>query len=126
MAGGGATRDPEEARRIMRATQQLAHPPEELRLTLRPGSASFGQGEFPAMVLTLGEDEVVITRGEVHFFAQAEWTSEGLVIKQKVEGGGGVEDKITVDHEGHLVIEREIDTGRFKLDGVLRYRKGES
>ena len=46
-----------------------------------------------------------------------------MVIERKVDGGGRVRDKLRVDEEGRLVMEREIDALRGgKVKGTLFYR----
>lgn len=126
MPGGAAgIRDPEEMRRIMEATLALSRTPGELTLTLRPGSVSLLEEQGQPLRLELGADETASWLGSAEFFAKAEWTAEGLIIQRKVDGGGGVRDIMRVDDEGRLVVEREIDTGRLKVKGVLRYRKSE-
>ncbi len=125
MPTGGVTRDPAEMHRIIRTTRFLARTAGELTLTLRPESVRLVQGQDPPLLMNLGGDETAVLQGEVEFFAGAEWTSDGLLIERKVDGGGGVTDKIHVDEEGHLIVDREIDTGRLKVEGVLRYRKKE-
>lgn len=130
--GAGPPRDPEEMRRILRTTQLISRTRTEFSLTLRPETASVHSTNHPALVLPLnGEEqgirEAQLQTGEaVEFFATAEWTEEGLQVEQRVAGGGRVQDKIRLDEEGRLVIEREIDTGRQgKVKGTLVYVRKE-
>ena len=126
MPGAAGNLDPEEMRRIMMATMAIARTQGEFTLTLRPESVTLLQGEAEAVILTLGGEENAIYQGGVEEFAAAEWTDEGLIIKRKVDGGGKVKDKIRVDEEGRLVVERSIDALRGgKVKGTLRYRKAE-
>lgn len=126
MPGTAGGMDPEEMRRVMLATMAIARTPGNLALTLRPESVTLIQGDTEAVVLTLGGEETAVTLGEVEYFAAAEWTDEGLIIERKVDGGGKVKDKIRVDEEGRLVVERSIDALRGgKVRGTLRYRKAE-
>jgi len=124
MPGAGGGMDPEEMQRVMRANQAISRTPGSLTLALHPESATLTQGDAGALVLTFGGQETTVNLGEVEYFAGAEWTSEGLIIERKVDMGGGVKDKMKVDDEGRLVVEREIDTGRAgKVSGTLIYRK---
>lgn len=125
MPGGARTTDPEEMQRIMRATLFLARTPGNLTLTLRSESVTLVQGTNAPVKMVLDGDETEVTQGEFEYLAGAKWTDEGLVIERRVRGGGGVTDKISVDDESHLVIEREVDTGRRKVEGILRYRESE-
>jgi len=118
--------DPEEMRRVMESTRLLARTQAEFGLTLRPEAASFRSADGTGIVIPLGEDESSIREGEIEYFAAAEWTEEGLVVERKVDGGGRVKDKIHVDEEGRLVVEREIDALRGgKVEGTLVYRRKE-
>lgn len=91
-----------------------------------PDAALLHPADRAAGVLPLGGEETSIVEGEVEYFAAAEWTEEGLVIERKVDGGGRVKDKIRVDEEGRLVVEREIDALRGgKVKGTLFYRRKE-
>lgn len=118
--------DPEEMRRVMESTRFLARTQTEFGLTLRPDAASFRPADGPAVVIPLGGDESSVQEGEIEYFAAAEWTEEGLVVERKVDGGGRVKDKIHVDDEGRLVVERVIDALRGgKVEGTLVYRRGE-
>lgn len=124
MPGAGGGMSPEEMQRVMRANQAIARTPGNFTLALRPESATLTQGDAGALVLTFGGQETTVNLGEVEYFAGAEWTSEGLIIERKVDMGGGVKDKMKVDDEGRLLVEREIDTGRAgKVSGTLIYRK---
>ena len=108
------------------ATMAIARTHGEFTLTLRPESITLIQGDAEAVVLTLGGEESAITQGGVEYFAAVEWTDEGLLIERKVDGGGKVKDKMRVDEEGRLVVERSIDALRGgKVKGTLRYRKTE-
>jgi len=118
--------DPEEMRRVMESTRLLARTHEEFELRLRPDAASFGAPDGTAVVIPLGEEEEAIREGEIEYFAAAEWTEEGLVVERKVDHGGRVKDKIHVDDEGRLVVERVIDALRGgKVEGTLVYRRKE-
>jgi hypothetical protein len=123
--GAGGMRDPEEMRRVMEATRALSRTPTSFSLTLRPASVTLLEEGGEPLRLELGADETGAWLGKVEFFAKAEWTADGLVIQRMVDGGGGVKDEMWVDDEGRLVVEREIDTGRLKVEGVLRFRKSE-
>ncbi len=124
--GGGGALDPEEMRRRMQATQAISRTPVELTLTLRPETATFAALNSAGLALPLDGEEQTITQGEVEYFAGATWTEEGLVIQRKVDGGGGVKDKIHVDEDGRLVVEREIDALRGgKVKGTLLYKRKE-
>jgi len=124
MPGAQGGMNPEDMQRVMRANQVISRTPATFTLALRPESVTLTQGEASTLVLALGGDESTINQGEVEYFAGAKWTSEGLILERKVDLGGGVTDKINLDDEGHLVIEREIDTGRAgKVSGTLRYRR---
>jgi hypothetical protein len=130
--GGGVARDPEEMRRIMRGTQLISRTQTEFSLTLRPETARFEPTNASPLVLPLSGEEQGIEEAQpqtgevVEYFAAAKWTEDGLEVEQKVDGGGRVEDKIRVDEEGRLVVEREIDTGRQgKVKGTLVYRRKE-
>jgi hypothetical protein len=77
-------------------------------------------------VLPLSGEEETVVDGEVEYFATVKWTEEGLVIERKVDGGGRVKDKLHVDEEGRLVMEREIDALRGgTVTGTLLYRRKE-
>jgi hypothetical protein len=130
--GGAGARDPEEMRRILRATQLISRTPTEFSLALRPEDASYQPTDHSPLVLPLSGEERNIQElqpqtGEVlEYFAAARWTDEGLEVEQKVNGGGRVKDRIRQDDEGRLVVEREIDTGRQgKVEGTLVYRRKE-
>jgi len=125
LSGGGGF-DPEEMRRVMAATQAVSRTQTELGLTLRPDVASLRPAEGAALVLPLSGEEETVVDGEVEYFATVKWTEEGLVIERKVDGGGRVKDKLHVDEEGRLVMEREIDALRGgKVTGTLLYRRKE-
>jgi len=118
--------DPEEMRRVMEATRLLARTQTEFGLTLRPDAASFRPAGGTAVLIPLGADESAIREGEIEYFAAARWTEEGLVVERKVDGGGKVRDKIHLDEEGRLVVEREIDALRGgTVQGTLLYRRRE-
>jgi hypothetical protein len=121
--GPGLEAQAEEMEARRRGTQLLARTPGEFTLTLRPASVTFVQGQDAPIRMDLGADEIVVIQREVEFFAGAEWTSEGLRIERLVEGSAGVTDKISVDDEGHLIVKRKLDTGRVKVEGVLRYQR---
>lgn len=124
MPGGAGARDPEGMRRAMQATQILGRTPENFTLNLSPESATLIQGNAASVTLALGGEESAVPLGDMEYFVAADWTSEGLIIERKVDGGGGVKDKMSVDEDGRLVVERQIDTGRNgKVEGTLRYRK---
>jgi hypothetical protein len=123
--GQGMQGQAEELERVRRGVQLLSRTQGEFTLTLRPESVTLVQGEDPPIVMALGKAEVQVLQREVEFFAGAKWTSDGLVIERVVDGGAGVKDKIHVDEEGHLIVEREIDTGRRRIEGVLKYRRAD-
>ena len=126
MQGGVGGLSPEEMQRIMRATQLIARTPTEMTLTLRPESATLTQGDGAPVQMTLGAEEITVTQDGSEYFAKAEWTDEGLIIRRKVDMGGGVQDKMKVDDQGHLVVAREIDAMRGgKVKGTLVYKRGE-
>jgi hypothetical protein len=123
---GGGGFDPEEMRRVMQATQAISRTQVEFGLTLRPDAALLRPVDRAAVVLPLGGEEASIVEGEVAYFAAADWTEEGLIIERKVDGGGRVKDKIHLDEEGRLVVEREIDALRGgKVKGTLVYKRKE-
>ncbi|MGD8363000.1 MAG: hypothetical protein PVJ04_16355 [Gemmatimonadota bacterium] len=124
-SGAGAV-DPEQMRRVMAATQAISRTETELGLTLRADVASLRPVDRAALVLPLSGEEESVVDGDVEYFATAKWTEEGLVIEQKVDGGGRVKDKLHVDEKGRLVMEREIDALRGgKVKGTLLYRRKE-
>jgi hypothetical protein len=126
MQGGVGGLNPEEMQRIMRATALIARTPTEMTLSLRPESVTLTQGDWAPLRMALGADEISVTQDGSEYFGKAEWTDEGLIIQRKVDMGGGVRDKMKVDDQGHLVVEREIDAMRGgKVKGTLVYRRGE-
>jgi hypothetical protein len=124
MPGAAGARDPEGMRQAMQATQILGRTPGNFTLNLSPESATLIQGNAASVTLTFGGEETAVPLGDTEYFVAAEWTSEGLIIERKVDGGGGVKDKMRVNEDGLLVVERQIDTGRNgKVKGTLRYQK---
>lgn len=126
MPGTAGGMDAEEMRRVMQATTVIARTPTEMSLELRPESITLIRGDLPPVRLGLGEEEIAVNQDGAEFFAKAEWTSEGLIIQRKVDRGGAVKDKMTLDEDGRLIVEREIDALRGgKVEGTLVYRKKE-
>ena len=102
----------------------IARTPTELRVELRPGSATLTSESSSPVRLGLGGDEIFVNQDGAEFFAKAEWTSEGLIIQRKVDRGGAVTDRMRVDGNGRLTVEREIDAMRGgKVKGTLVYRR---
>ena len=129
---GSGMMEPEQLRRIMRATQLIARTDTEFSLTLRPEEATLAGAESSRLALPLSGEERTIreekanTGESVEYFAAAEWTEDGLVIERKVDGGGKVKDRVHVDEKGRLVLEREIDALRGgKVEGTLVYQRKE-
>lgn len=124
--GTGGGLDPEEMRRAMQATMVIARTPTELAVDLSPREALLTRAGGSPARLPLGGDEVSVNQEGVEYFEKAEWTSEGLIIERKVDRGGSVKDKMKVDDQGRLIVEREIDALRGgKVQGTLVYRKNE-
>ncbi len=121
MAGGDM--DPEEMRRSMEAIRNMASVPGEVSLTLRPETVTFTQNDAAALVLTLGAGKEEIRQGGVMFEASAKWTKSGLKIDREMEIGGGVEDKVSVNEEGNLVFNREINLMGRTVKGILVYQR---
>jgi hypothetical protein len=124
--GGG---DPEEMRQAMQTMQALSQVPGEMNLLMSPDTVTITEQEPQSFALSLGlnREEQELQQGQGTFFARAKWTEEGLEIDKKVDGGGGVTDKISLDANGRLIMKREIENAiRGKVDGTLVYRRKEA
>ncbi len=116
--------DPEAMRRAMTTIQALAQTPDEISLTLGPGSVSLVQSDSVPLTLVLGAEETEVRQRALVFFAAAAWTKKGLEIERRTDTGTGVKDRISVDENGHLVVKREIELPqRGAVKGTLVYRK---
>ncbi len=123
--GGG---DPEEMRQAMQSMQVLSQAPEEMQLLLHADSVTIAEEEPRTIMVSLGlgAEEEEIHQAQATFFARAQWTDKGLEINRKVDGGGGVKDKMSLDSNGRLIVKREIQNPIFgKVEGTLIYRKQE-
>lgn len=123
--GGG---DTEQMRQAMQTMQIISQVPGEMSLVLTPDAVTLTEEEPQTSTLSLGldTDEQKVEQGLATFFARARWSDKGLEIDRKVDGGGGVKDKISIDANGRLVMKREIENPiRGKVEGTLVYRKQE-
>lgn len=123
MRGGSRTMDPEEMRRSMEVIRGIAQVPEVLFLNLEPETVTLSAGNSEALIMTLGSERAEVDRGGVTLLATAKWTARGIEITRELRRGGSVKDKISLDEEGNLVLEREIDLMTRSVEGTLVYRR---
>jgi hypothetical protein len=119
----GAQMDPELRRAAMEAIQVLARAPNELSLALRPETVGITPGTGAALLLTLGAEEEKVVLGGATVLGTAKWTKSGIEIKREIELGGGVEDELSLNEQGNLVLKREVHLMGGGVEGILVYRR---
>ncbi len=119
----GGDMDPEEMMRAMEAIRSMAQPPEDVSLVLRPGSVTLTEASATVLMLTFGAERETVVQGQARLLASAKWLKKGIEIKREMERGGGVKDQFSLDEEGNLVLEREIDLMAGSVRGKLLYRR---
>ena len=73
--------------------------------------------------MTLGADKEKAFLSGATVMETAKWTKSGIEIKREIELGGGVEDQLTLDDQGNLVLKREIQFRGGAAKGILVYRR---
>ncbi|MFC1791166.1 hypothetical protein ACFL0I_01710, partial [Gemmatimonadota bacterium] len=121
---GGGGMDPEAMRRAVQVTQTMAQTPDELTLTLLPETVTLTFPDLAALQVTLDGESRESLQGDLTVFSQGEWTQKGLEIERNTELGGGVDDTISLDEQGRLIINREVDLrGRGVVKGKLVFQR---
>jgi len=115
--------DPEEMRRSMEVIGGMAEVPGELFLILRPEAVTLIEGAGNALVLTFGVTGEEIQRGGVTLLTTAKWAEKGIEIRRELRQGGAVIDQISLNENGDIVLEREIDLLGQRVAGTLVYQR---
>lgn len=125
MRGGmpGGNMDPEEMRRSMEAIRSLSRVPAEISLVLKPETVTFTQDAANLLILTFGSESERFVQGGATLLGQAKWTKTGLEISRTLDAGPGINDKLRIDEQGSLLLEREVDLMGRSIKGTLLYRK---
>ena len=126
MDDGGGMRggmDPEEMRRSMEVIRGTAEVPGELFLNLRPEAVTLIEEAGNALVLTFGVTGEEIQRGGVTLLTTVKWAEKGIEIRRELRQGGAVWDQISLNENGNLVLEREIDLLGQRVTGTLVYQR---
>ena len=127
MPGGRGTRvDPELMHARLETVRALAEVPEEMTLSLQPDRVTFTPADQPGLSFVLGAEEESFMQGELRFFARARWMKKGLVVEKEVDEGFAVEDEISLDGDGRLVMNRKVHLMGRSVEGTLVYRREES
>jgi hypothetical protein len=121
VAGG---MDPEALQQALVTVRALSEVPARMTLTLTPAEVELAPDGSPAITLGLGAREERFQQGRAAFVAAAKWTRKGLVVERAGERAGRVKDEISVDREGRLVVNRQVDLpARGTVKGTLRYAR---
>jgi hypothetical protein len=120
---GGMTMDPEAMRASMEALRQMSAVPEEISLFLQVETVTFATDAANILVLTLDAAKEEVLQGNATVLGTAKWKKEGLEIKRETEMGGSVKDLISVDDDGKLIVQREVDLMGRNVDGTLVFRR---
>ena len=129
---GGGTRptgvaggmDPEALQQALATIRVLAETPLRMKLTLTSEEVELAPGDAPALTLGLGAQEERFQHGRAAFVAAARWTKKGLIVERAGERAGRVKDEISVDREGRLVVNRQVDLpARGTVKATLRYAR---
>jgi hypothetical protein len=121
VAGG---MDPEALQQALATVRVLAEPPLRMTLALTPDEVEFAPAGTPALTLGLGAREERFQHGRAAFVAAARWTRKGLIVERAGERAGRVKDEISVDDQGRLVVNRQVDLpGRGTVKATLRYAR---
>ncbi len=115
--------DPEAMQAAMATVRALSSTPESMSLTLRPTRVTLAPLDQAVLTMELGAEEAVFTQGDLEFFARARWMKTGLVVEKEVDEGFAVADKIFLDDEGRLLVERTIHLMGRAVEGTLVYRR---
>jgi hypothetical protein len=104
--------------------QVLSATPETVSLTLSPGRVVLTYPDSSVLDLVLGADEIEVRRDAAYYFAAADWTKKGVELKRESDQGAGVQDRISVDEQGRLVMKRTIELPMGgSVEGTLVYRR---
>jgi hypothetical protein len=124
MRGGMPSQmDPEQIMAAREGVQALSQTPERMALSLRPDRVTLSPEDQVTLPLVLGGEEERFYQANTEFSARAKWTSDGLLIERELADGFAVNDEISVDEEGRLVVVREVHLMARSVDARLVYRK---
>ena len=115
--------DPEEMRRSMEVIRTLSRTPAEISLALSPETVTFSRDSLGAVVLTLGADPEPMVQQGATLMGQAKWTKKGIEISRTLAPGPAIKDKLHLDEEGNLVLERKVELMGRSVEGTLLYRR---
>lgn len=120
---GGSGMDPEAGRAAMEAIRELSQVPAEFSLVLRPETVGFTPTTGVAFLMTLGADRRNAFVSGATVMEEAHWTKNGIQIKREIELSGGVEDQLSLDDQGNLLLKRETQFRGGAVKGTLVYRR---